>query len=90
MTVRKKFHIIILSWFVLGSAILLVTKYIDEKFIILLFALAIFLGIYSLSLKCPNCNKRVLHNTINISGIKMDIWTVWIPKTCQRCGNRIH
>jgi len=89
MTVRKKYHLIIFAWFLFGSIFGLLSLYVHESFIIILIGLAIFLGTYSLVLKCQNCGKSVLRNTVNLFGMKMDMVTARIPKTCQKCGIKI-
>jgi hypothetical protein len=82
--VRFKFRVVVVLWFLLGSAFLIM--YISNYFIIPLLLVTAMLGMYSLSLRCPNCGKPVLHNHIEIFGIDFYIWTSWIPKKCKKCG----
>lgn len=89
MTVRKKYHLIIFAWFLAGSIFVLLSLYVHESFIIVLIAFAIFLGSYSLALKCPNCGKSVLRNTVDFFGMKMNMVTARITETCQKCGIKI-
>jgi hypothetical protein len=84
--VRFKFRVVVVLWFLLGSAFLIMSMYISNYFIIPLLLVTAMLGMYSLSLRCPNCGKPVLHNHIEIFGIDFYIWTSWIPKKCKKCG----
>ena len=68
---------------------MMLSIYVNEIFMVVLLCVAILLGIYSMLLKCPNCGKKVLQNSYNILGLEMELWTVWIPKKCQKCGETI-
>jgi len=65
------------------------TMYIAEIFLIPLIGLQFLLGGYTMLLKCPTCSKAVLHNPVEIFGIKLNIWTSWIPKHCSKCGTEL-
>jgi len=86
LPIRTKYRIAILIWFIGGSVLLLGTIYLTQYFLVPLLILFCAIGIYVLSLKCPNCRKRVLHNPVTIMGKEFNIWTSWIPTKCTQCG----
>lgn len=88
MSVRKKFHLIIVTWFTAGCILILLSLNVSEIFMVVLLGLAVFLGIYAGRLKCLNCGKKALYNNVRVLGLEMELWTVWIPKRCQRCGEK--
>ena len=83
--IRTRYRIAIFLWFINGTAFILGALYITKYFLIPLFVLFIGIGLYTISLKCPNCGKRVLHNPVTIFGVELYIWTSWIPKRCSKC-----
>ena len=89
LKLRKKFRIAIIIWLVGGVLLALGTVYLTENLLILFILLALFVGGYCLSLKCPSCGKSVLHNPVKIFGAELYIWTAWIPKKCTKCGEKI-
>lgn len=74
------------AWLVLGFAFLDLAFQYSEWFLIPLFLTLVLLGLGSLSLRCPKCDKLALNNPITVFGVEMYIWTSWIPKNCTRCG----
>ena len=86
LTVRTKFRAAICIWFIGGPILILMTIYITKFFLIPLIGLQFLLGGYTMLLRCPKCSKPVLHNTVEIFGIKFNLWTSWIPKQCSKCG----
>lgn len=89
LAVRSKYRIAICIWLIGGSVFLIGTIYLTNYFLITLLALFATVGIYTLSLKCPNCGKRVLYNPVRILGKEFYIWTSWIPKKCTRCSRNL-
>ena len=68
----------------IGSLLGLGAMYLTEAFLIPLFIVAILIGGYCMSLRCPNCRKPVLLNPV--VGARFPIWTIWIPRKCSKCG----
>ena len=89
MGIRMKYKISILVWLVLEPAFCLLSIYVSNFFIIPVIATLFMLGIYVMELKCHKCGKRVLYNKVRIFGLEFNIWTSWIPDTCQKCGSKI-
>ena len=87
--VRTKYRIAIFLWFINAPALLLATLYLNQYFLIPLFAVFAIVGLYTLLLKCPRCGKKVLYNPINIFGTELWVWTSWIPKSCTQCGEKM-
>jgi len=88
-TLRTKFHIALFLWFVNGLALGLGIVYVSNHFIIPLLFLMLIIGLYTISLKCPQCGKRALYNPFTIFGTTVWIWTAWIPKRCTQCGKNL-
>lgn len=88
-TLRKKYRIAIISWIISGVSLGLGALYLTENFLVLLIIIAVIIGGYCLSLKCPNCGKAVLHNPVNLLGIEFHMWTARLPKNCTKCGEKI-
>jgi hypothetical protein len=86
MKIRRKYHCIVLSWFVLGSVLILLSMYVSQLFLLITIIFSCMLGILTTNLKCSKCGRRILHNEVNIFGIKFKIWTSWIPSKCSNCG----
>lgn len=85
-TIRTKYRLSMITWFISGAILSLGAIYISEYFLIPLIIVLFIVGLYTLSLKCPSCGKRVLHNPVKILGMEFYIWTSWIPKYCTKCG----
>jgi len=83
LKLRTKFRVAICIWFIGGSILLLMAMYITEGFLIPLIGLQFLIGGYTMFLRCPKCRKPVLHNPVEIRGIKFNLWTSWIPKQCS-------
>ena len=90
MGLRRKLKISLTIWIVAGFFLIWAGLYISEKFILLLLVLFAGLGIYLLSLKCPNCGNPVLRNKIKIFGIEIIMWTPWIASECEKCKNKLN
>jgi hypothetical protein len=88
-TVRKKYRIALFLWFVNACALMLGAVGISAYFLIPLVVLLLIIGLYTISLKCSRCGKRVLYNPFTILGTTIWIWTAWIPKKCTQCGNEL-
>ena len=84
--IRTRYRIAISIWLTGGSILLLGSLYVTRYLIVPLLMLFGVIGTYALSLKCPNCGKRVLYNPVRLFGKEFYIWTSWIPKECTRCG----
>lgn len=89
LRLRTKFWLIVALWLGGGSILLLMTIYLGEVFLIPLVLLQFLLGGYSMLLKCQNCGKPVLHNPVEIFGIKFNVWTAWIPEKCSKCDAKL-
>ena len=63
--------------------------YFSPYFVIPLVVLLLVIGLYTISLRCPHCGKRVLYNPLTILGTTIWIWTAWIPKRCTECGKEL-
>ena len=85
LSVRARYRLALITWFVSGAILSLGAIYISEYYLIPLIITLFIVGIYTMSLKCPSCGKRVLHNPVKILGIELYIWTSWIPKFCTKC-----
>ena len=88
-TVRTKYRIAIFLWFVNALALMAGAVVISAYFIIPLVVLLTVIGLYTISLKCPYCGKRVLHNPLTIFGTTIWIWTAWVPRKCTQCGKEL-
>lgn len=89
MNIRTKYRLSIVIWFISGSILGLAAMYITKYFLIPLFVVGFVIGVYGLSLKCPNCGKRVLYNPLKIFRMEFYIWTSWIPKNCTKCNMQL-
>ena len=89
LKLRRKFRIAIIIWLVGGVLLALGAVYLTENLLILFILLALIVGGYCLSLKCPSCGKAVLHNPVKIFGSELYFWTAWIPTKCTKCGEKI-
>lgn len=85
-TLRTKYRVAIFLWFINAAALSLAALYLSAYFFIALFALFVVVGVYSLSLRCPSCGKKILYNPVNMFGAELWVWTSWIPKRCTQCG----
>lgn len=86
VSIRTKYKVITLIWLIGGSVLLLATIYLTQYFLVGLLVLFATVGLYALSLRCPNCGKRVLSNPLKIFGKQYYIWTSKVPKKCTHCG----
>jgi len=89
LTTRARYRLAIFLWFVNGAALGLGALYLSEYFLIPLFLLLAIVGFYAMSLKCQTCGHRVLYNPVTILGVKLRMWTSWIPKRCSNCSTDI-
>lgn len=65
------------------------TIYVDQRFIWLVILLPMGAGIYTLTLRCPNCGEFMIKKKIKIWGMEFTYWGGFtIPKNCSRCGKR--
>ena len=87
---RKKLVISLIIWFVCGFNLLIAIVEISELFLIPLFLLALVLGLWINTMKCPKCGKPVTYNPIKIFGVNIYFWTPWIPKKCSKCGHELN
>ncbi len=88
-TVRVKYRLTVFLWFVNGLALLLGALYLSGFLVIPLVALFLVVGLYTMSLRCPACGKRVLYNPVRLFGVELNMWTSWIPKRYTRCGKEM-
>lgn len=82
MSLRGKFHLALISWLVAGPLIIFLLLPVSGYFGILLFAVMIAIGAYSMSLRCPVCAWRV-------GAINRVFYGPWAPKTCRNCGHSL-
>ena len=61
---------------------------VSNYFIIILFVIILYAGIYMRTIKCPKCGKPVLYNPVNVFGIEIPIWTGTVPKNCSNCSEK--
>ena len=87
---RKKLVILLIIWFVGGFILGIATVEISELFLIPLLLLALVLGLWINTMKCPKCGKPVTYNPIKIFGVNIYFWTPWIPKKCSKCGHELN
>ncbi|GEM_PF-2929977 len=89
MGLHRKLRICQIIWGVCGFFLIWAGLYISQKFIFLLYALLFGVGLYSMSLRCPNCGWPATRNKVKFFGIEMNMWTPWIPPRCQECNYKL-
>jgi len=80
--IRKKFYLALASWMVFGMMFLYLALVYSNYFLIPLFLLFFSIGFWTLSLRCPRCNKQIILNPV-IFGIYG--YTPWLPYNCTQC-----
>lgn len=84
--IRVASYLLLISYIVIG--LVLVSWVPASVFAAIgLFVLVGTFGLLIMRLRCPNCGKPTHYNTVRLFGHRMDAWTPWMPKTCQRCGD---
>ena len=86
MKLRRKHRLIILSWFVLGSILMLLGMYVSQWFLLILIIYMCIIALLGRNLRCPKCGKIILYNEVTVFGMKFKIWTSWMPSKCPNCG----
>jgi len=80
-------RIVNICWFLGGFVIGLSAMYVSIWFGPGLFAYALLIHRWFVSIKCPQCEKPVGWNPIRICGVTLlEWWTPWVPKKCRKCG----
>ena len=87
MSLRQK----ALFSFIFGSAGLLISlllsMYVDQRFLWLAIICFIAVGTYGFILRCKNCGEFMGRKKIRIFGVELTYWGGFtIPRTCSRCG----
>ena len=82
---RNRVRLTTLLFVANGLALLLGALMISQFFLIALLVLLVICGGYVLSLRCPNCGNRVIYNPVDFLGVKMWMYTPWVPERCSQC-----
>ena len=86
MRLRTRLRLAILLWFVGGFSLIVLCVHLSRWYSVILLLLFLGIAFYTMSLKCPNCNKPVLNNPVRVFGIEMWLTTAWMPKKCSKCS----
>ena len=70
-----------------GLALLLAAHLLSKLFLFGLVILLVVCGSYVLSLRCAQCRNPVVHNPTNFLGVRMWMYTSWVPDQCSKCGS---
>jgi hypothetical protein len=84
---RNRVRLAMLLFISNGLALLLAAGAISELFLVAILVLLAICGWYVLSLRCPHCGNPVVHNPTNFLGVRMWMYTPWVPDQCSRCSN---
>ncbi len=86
---RARYRFVCLLFVVNGMALIFLSLYLSQLFLIAFFILVLVCGLYAINLKCPVCGKPVLLNPVNNLGIEMYVYTPTIPPHCSKCGSEL-
>jgi hypothetical protein len=89
LKIRTKVRILLAIWIISEALLLLGAMYLTPYFLIPLFTVLGLLGYYSMSIRCPNCQKPVLFNPKRFLKREIYIWTPKIPDSCTKCGTKL-
>jgi len=84
-----RYRFVCLLFVVNGMALIFLSLYLSQLFLIAFFILVLVCGLYAINLKCPVCGKPVLLNPVNNLGIEMYVYTPTIPPHCSKCGSEL-
>lgn len=84
---RNRVRLTMLLFVSNGLALLLAAHVFSELLLIGLVVLLVVCGLYTLALRCPHCGNPVVYNQTNFLGVRMWMYTPWVPDKCSRCGN---
>jgi hypothetical protein len=87
---RAKYRFALLVFSVNEMALLFLSLYISEVFLIGVFVTLILTGFYVINLKCPVCDKPVLLSPIQNFRIEMYTYTLTIPTHCTKCDTPLN
>lgn len=79
--IRKKFYLASASWMVLGLMLLYLALEYSNYFLIPFFILFFSVGFWTLSLRCPRCEKQIIINPF----FGIYCYTPWLPYNCSQC-----
>ncbi len=87
MSLRQKAFLSFLFGTVGLLVSLLLTMYVDQRFLWLATVFLIAVGVYGFTLRCKNCGEFMGKRKIRIFGVEFTYWGgLTIPRTCLRCG----
>ena len=88
-TLSVKLRLAFAVWIVGGFAGLVAMLEISTYFVVPLLLLMLAVAWYTLSLRCPHCNARVLITPVDFFGFNIPFVTSWVPRSCPVCRKDI-
>jgi hypothetical protein len=89
MPVRKKAIYAIAIGFLNFVGFMILAKNVDEAFLFAAILVAAMAGLYSLTLRCPNCGNRIYKRKVRLFGEEFTYWGGFVPKRCSHCGEEL-
>lgn len=90
MTLRKRAYVAMVVWDVVVIGAIVASSDGGPNWLpLLLFPIAIVLGVYLLMLKCPQCRTSIFFRNWSFLGTKLPVWVGWPAHRCSVCGNEI-
>src|SRR5213594_2889805 len=88
MPIRKKALILLALIFINFFGSLLLTLYVSQRFVWVLFAVPAVLALFLLTLRCERCGKPVYKRSAKILGVTFTYWGGFnpLPQKCDQCG----
>lgn len=89
MSLSMKLRLAFLIWIVGGFALGVTAVTVSSYFFIPMGLLFVGVGLFTLNLRCPHCNARVLITPVNAFGLRVPAATSWIPRKCPNCRREL-
>lgn len=88
-SLRKKAFLAIFFTIINAIGTGLLALYIDQRSIWLTILIVLGGGLYTLTLRCPNCGAPMYKRKTQILGMDFTYWGGFtIPKNCSHCGTK--
>ena len=88
MNVRHQYGWALFAAVSMGLGTLLLTVYVNQRFVLALVGTVMACGVFILNLRCPDCGRPVALRTVDVRGARLHYWGGFtIPKACSGCGH---
>jgi hypothetical protein len=89
MSVRKKTFLGIFLAGINFFGFLAMSNIISSVFILPAILIPAGIGLFLLTLRCPDCGQRYSKRKTKLFGIEVNYWGGFIPRHCSHCGKEL-